>query len=655
MGKARVAPTKLTTIPRMELSAAVVAVQISDLLRKELELDSLQEYFWTDSKVVLGYINNDAKRFHIFVANRIQRIKQSTDANQWRYVTSEENPADYASRGLTAEKLMSSNWFTGPEFLWKNELPRDVKVGDIEVNDPELRKSQVHNTHTNEERSLLDRLNKFSDWTRAVKATARLKRCAKEAKGLNPRVNEASSIEERKEAEFTIIKMVQQSAFCDVMQSLKHQKEIKSNSKLHQLNPFLDEHGILRVGGRLTHAALHPHVRHPAILPKDSQISTLLIKHYHEQVCHEGRGMTMNELRSNGIWILGCNKAVSSHIYKCTKCRKFRRPTEEQRMADLPQERMETTPPFTYCGMDCFGPFYIKEGRKELKRYGLLFTCMCSRAVHVEMLDDLSTDAFINALRTFIAIRGRVRQLRSDQGTNFVGARREFAEALKEMNPEYLKEFGCEFIMNTPSASHTGGIWERQIRTIRSVLTSILDQSAQRLDSASLRTFFYEVMAIINSRPLTTEHLNDPSGPQPLTPNHILTMKSSVILPPPGEFVSEDVYLRKRWRKVQFLANVFWSRWRKEYLLNLQQRQKWHTCRRNAKVNDIVILKEDTAPRSQWKLAKVIEVHTGTDGCVRTVKLLISDSTLDRRGKRVTNPTYLERPIQKIVTLIEAD
>ncbi len=216
--------------------------------------------------------------------------------------------------------------------------------------------------------------------------------------------------------------------------------EIKSNSKLHQLNPFLDEHGILRVGGRLTHAALHPLVRHTPILPKDSQISTLLIKHYHEQVCHQGRGMTMNELRSNGIWVLGCSKPVSSHIYKCTKCRKFRRPTEEQRMADLPQECMETTPPFTYCGMDCFGHFYIKEGRKELKRYGLLFTCMCSRAVHVEMLDDLSTDAFINVLRSFIAISGCVRQLRSDQGTNFVGARREFAESLKGNESRISKE-----------------------------------------------------------------------------------------------------------------------------------------------------------------------------------------------------------------------
>ncbi len=183
--------------------------------------------------------------------------------------------------------------------------------------------------------------------------------------------------------------------------------------------------------------------------------------------------------------------------------------------------------------------FYVDDGLTSVSSASEVMPILCS-TLH------LSTDAFINALRTFIAIRGCVRQIRSDQGTNFVGARREFAEALKEINPEYLKEFGCEFIMNTPSASHTGGIWKRQIQTIRSVLTSILDQSVQKLDSDSLRNFFYEVMAIINSRLLTTEHLNDPSGAQPLMPNHILTLKSSVILPPPGEFVSEDVYLRKR-------------------------------------------------------------------------------------------------------------
>lgn len=178
-----------------------------------------------------------------------------------------------------------------------------------------------------------------------------------------------------------------------------------------------------RVGGRVPRSSLHPHIKHPAILPKKSHVSSLLIKHFHEKVQHQGRGMTVNELRSNGIWITGGSSAVVSHIYKCITCRRYRRNTQDPKMADLPEDRMEVTPPFTYCGLDCFGPFYVKEARKELKKYGLILTCMCSRANHIEMLDDLTTDAFINALRGFIAIRGNVRQLRCDQGTNFVGAK----------------------------------------------------------------------------------------------------------------------------------------------------------------------------------------------------------------------------------------
>lgn len=277
-------------------------------------------------------------------------------------------------------------------------------------------------------RSLLDHLHKFSDWSRLVKAIARLKRLAKEIKDRKSRSCEASSREERREAQLTILKMVQEATLSQEIQYLKHHKETRPKSKLHRLSPFLDDQGIIRVGGRLTHAALHPHVKHPAVLPRNSHISSLLVKHYHERVHHQGQGMTTNELRANGIWILGCSNLVSSHIYKCTRCRKYRRGLEHQRMSDLPLDQMEATPPFTFCGMDCFGPFYIKEGRKELKRYGLLLTCMCSRAIHIEMLDDLTSDAFMNALRSFIAIRGPVRQIRCDRGTNFVGASREFGE-----------------------------------------------------------------------------------------------------------------------------------------------------------------------------------------------------------------------------------
>lgn len=224
----------------------------------------------------------------------------------------------------------------------------------------------------------------------------------------------------------TVIKLVQETAFSHEIKCLQQHEVIETRdkvNKLHKLSPFLDDQGILRVGGRLKHAALHSNIKFPAIMPRDSHVSMLLVKHYHEKTYHQGRGITMNELRANGYWILGCSKVVSSQIYRCIRCRKFRRRTEQQKMADLPEDRMEATPPFTYCGMDCFGPFYVKEGRKELKRYGLLITCMCSRAVHIEMLDDLSTDAFINALRAFIAIRGSVRQMRCDQGTNFVGTK----------------------------------------------------------------------------------------------------------------------------------------------------------------------------------------------------------------------------------------
>lgn len=658
MGKSRVSPTKVTTIPRLELSAAVVAVRTSEMLRNELEIQDLQEYFWTDSTVVLGYINNDARRFQVFVANRIQRIKSSTKPEQWFHVASEDNPADHASRGLTAEQLKTSNWFSGPKFLWQKDLPDRVrKVEEVKEDDPELRKALVLSTKARETRSLLDRLEKFSDWSRVVQAVARLKRRVKEHKADKQRNNESTSLEERKEAEIAIIKLVQEEEFPDEIKSLKVKKVIckTKHSKLYKLCPFLDEEGILRVGGRLSQATLHPYVKHPAILPRNSHISDLIIKHFHERVHHQGRGMTVNELRANGLWILGCSSAVSSHIFKCVKCRKYRRCTEEQKMGNLPEDRMERSPPFTYTGIDCFGPIHVKEGRKNIKRYGLLLTCLCSRAIHIETLDDMTTDAFINALRAFIAIRGNVRQLRSDQGTNFIGARREFAELMKGMDEDRVKALGCEFLMNPPAASHMGGVWERQIRTIRSVLTAILDQSAQRLDSSSLRTFLYEVMAIINSRPLTVEHLNDPSSPEPLTPNHILTMKSTIILPPPGQFIKEDLYLQKRWRRVQYLANEFWIRWKKEYLLSLQPRQKWQKNRRNLKVNDIVLLKDDQAPRNEWKLARITAVYPGSDDRVRKVRLLVSDTTFNEKGKSITKTVLLERPVHKLVTLLEAD
>ena len=280
----------------------------------------------------------------------------------------------------------------------------------------------------------------------------------------------------------------------------------------------------------------------------------------------------MNRIRAAGYWIVGCSRVVRSYISKCVLCRKWRSNLQTQKMATLPEDRVEPAEPFSYCAVDLFGPFLIKEGRKELKRYGVLFTCMASRAVHIETANSLSTDSFINCLRRMMAIRGPIRQLRCDQGTNFVGAKSEFQREYEKMDHKKIESFlnskGCddiEFKMNVPSASHMGGVWERQIRSARSILLVLMEQSGTQLDDESLRTFLYETASIINSRPLTVDNLNDPMSLRPLTPNHILTMKSTVILPPPGNFVREDMYLRKKWRRVQYMLDQFWTAERKNF------------------------------------------------------------------------------------------
>ncbi|XP_071488837.1 uncharacterized protein [Diadema antillarum] len=328
-------------------------------------------------------------------------------------------------------------------------------------------------------------------------------------------------------------------------------------------------------------------------------------------------------------------------------------------MANLPEDRTEPTPPFTNVGMDCFGPFTVKRGRSEIKQYGLIFTCFCSRGVHIEMLDDMSTDSFINALRCFIALRGAVRQVRCDQGTNFVGARNEFQAALKELDNKkietYLADRQCEFVFNVPQSSHAGGVWERQIRTIRSIVRATIDMCPGRLTDSVLRTFFYEAIAIVNSRPLATVNMNDPRADAPLTPNHLLTMKGKVPLPPPGQFPPVDMYryTKKAWRRVQSLLEQFWSRWKRECLLSLQQRKKWTKPRRNLEVGDIVLVIDYETPRMQWPLAMVTLANPDDDVLVRQVHLRVGTKNLDKEGRPVGRLSEFRRPMQKLILLVE--
>jgi hypothetical protein len=271
----------------------------------------------------------------------------------------------------------------------------------------------------------------------------------------------------------------------------------------------------------------------------------------------------------------------------------------------------------------------------------------------------LDTDSFLNALRRFLSIRGPIRTLRCDQGTNFIGGIKELQDNEVNVDETKLRKFlsdnSCDYITNFPCSSHHGGVWERQIKTVRSIFNSLLSSQGTQLDDESLRTLMCEASNIINSRPLSVENLNDPTCLSPITPNQLLHMKTSVVVPPPGDFQNADLYSRKRWRRVQYMVNEFWIRWRKAYLSQLQTRNKWQRNKRDMKAGDVVLIYDETLPRSQWKLGRVAEVYPGSDGKVRKVKVLVGDPGLTKTGIRTKPSKFLDRPINKLVLLVEND
>jgi hypothetical protein len=404
-------------------------------------------------------------------------------------------------------------------------------------------------TESKEKPDVLASLKRLSSWSKMKRVVALCLNIKRVAAGLlKPH---QLSPAELQAAEDVIVKIVQTQSFSQDMELLSAESPVLRTSSLAKLDPFLDQQGILRVGGRLKSSSLPYHIKHPALLPKDHPVTNAILHYFHRKTAHQGRSTTLHEARNHGFWIVNAGHAIGKIVANCVVCRKKRGLTSVQKMSDLPTDRLERCPPFTNVGADFFGPFIVKEGRKELKRWGCIFTCLYSRAIHLEVATTLSTDGFINVLRRFISLRGAVKKLRSDQGTNFVGANNELKAALNEMDcakvKRYLADQGCEFVFNPANASHMGGVWERPIRTVRSVLSSLLRDLGSQLDDDSLRTLMAEAAAIVNSRPLSVDNLNDPKDPIPISPNHLLTQKTSVVVPPPGDFQRTDVYSRKRW------------------------------------------------------------------------------------------------------------
>ena len=381
-----------------------------------------------------------------------------------------------------------------------------------------------------------------------------------------------------------IIQFCQRRKFLEELLCLEKGQNVKKSSHLYKLCPRLED-GVLHVGGRLSKAALPLESKHLIILAKDLHISTLLLKNIHQEVGHSGRNHILSKLREK-YWMTGVSTAIRRVLSKCTTCRRLNVNPVYRQMADFPTERLKPDePPFTCVGVDYFGPFEMRS-RSTVKRYGVIFTCLALRAIHIEVAPSLDTDSFINALRRFISRSGQVRELRSDNRTNFVGAERELKTAIAKWNQaqvhDVLLQKGIKCTFNPPAGSHHGGVWERLIRSVRKVLNSTL--KVQRLDEEGLHTVVCEVEAIIDSRPITKAY-TDPNDLEALTPKHLLLLKNQASLPP-GEFQAADPNAQRRWRQVQYISDLFWKCKTKEYLPLLQGRQRWTGVQRNLVTGD---------------------------------------------------------------------
>ncbi|XP_062602313.1 uncharacterized protein LOC134264026, partial [Saccostrea cucullata] len=643
LGKSKLAPAHGHTVPLLELCAAVLASEIANIVTDNLDsrIDHLQ--FYSDSRIVLGYLYNTSRRFYTYVSNRVQKVLKLAPASHWTYVQSAKNPADIGSRSISARDLQSSEWIKGPDILSSVQDDKE-EFHLVDADHDSNVRPQLSTLMTVTKRPFgIERFQRFSTWKSLVNAISILRYVVLRRHGVHC---DRFSSHFRRTTEISIFKLVQQETFHQEIANLHEGKAISKNSSIVNLDPYLDDDSILRVGGRLRSAEIDHNFKNPCIISR-SHIARLLISHQHDMVQHQGRHYTEGAVRSAGYWIVGCKKLVSSVIYNCVICRKLRGRLEHQKMADLPSVRVCQSPPFTYVGVDMFGHWEVvtrktRGGSANSKRWAILFTCLSSRASHIEVVEDMSSSAFINALRRFIAIRGRVAEFRSDRGTNFVGSID--ALGISAVNVEdptfktFLTKNGCSWIFNAPHSSHMGGVWERVIGLARRILDAILlKQPKRQLTHDVLVTLMAEVTAILNNRPLVPVSM-DPHNPLVLTPNMLLTQKSVADVPPFQELDIRDMYVSS-WKHVQVIAQQFWKRWHTEYLQLLQQRRKWTDSKDNLQI-DVVLLREKEAHRNDWSMGVINRTFPDEDGKVRKIEV-----RTNRGGQLV----HYVRPITEVV------
>jgi hypothetical protein len=633
--KSHLAPIKGTlTIPKLELQGAVMAVRLFTLLKESIHFN--EAVFWTDALTVLRYINNEEKKWKIFVANRISEIREHTEPTQWRYVPSHLNPADDATRGLQVQMLCdSSRWLNGPDFLCQSEnhWPVQPQISSVVDHDEELRRPSASTfltartlTKTPANVGNLIKVEDYSSWFRLLRHTAWILRAIKNFKAsiskTSPVRKKYLSTSELQDAQLALVRVAQYDCFPQELKSLQAQEPLLERSSILSLNPIYDaELDVIRVGGRLRKAPDIVSAKHQLLLPYTHHVTRLIARDMHFKLAHCGPEHLISALRQT-FWPVKCRQMVKSVIFSCMDCKRRTVQPRVPLMADLPLPRLNGfTRPFQFTGLDFFGPMTAKRARSRVKRWGCIFTCMTTRAIHLELVDSLSTDDFIMPLRCFVSRRGIPSEIYSDNGTNLRGAERELGDNFKQLDQDKIHDFllrnNTEWHFITPHAPHFGGVWESLVKSVKKALKAVLKE--QVVTESVLRTTLIEVEAIINSRPLTYNS-SDANDLTALTPGHFLhggaTYTGNI-----GKFPPQDVCNRKRWRQTQVLVDHIWKRWLREYLPNLTVRRCWKSEQPNLHPNDLVLMMEENLPRGQWPLGRIVEVLPSDDDRVRTVKV----------------------------------
>ncbi|KAL0895211.1 hypothetical protein ABMA27_013649 [Loxostege sticticalis] len=623
--KARVAPIKAQTIPRLELQACLIGARLATTIIREHRWQPHRVVYWTDSRTVLHWINNDRVRYPPYVAHRLNEISELTEPEQWKWVPTRDNVADDATRIVNDVKCKDDRWFIGPSFLYENEdsWPSLNVIDDCDIG----RHDDIVLNVTNVEWSVPD-AGRFSKHERLVRAMAYvllfIDKCLR-------RANEMSMTHIRK-AEDWLVKRAQSETFGEDIERLRRGQNLKMSSRIRKLDPFIDEDGVLRARGRTRAAGVSAPDTTPVILDGSHPYARLLCNREHRRAHHSHNERVVNDIRQR-YWILRLRPAVRAVAYKCAFCRMRKTKPVRPIIGDLPRARLEAfTRPFSNCGLDYFGPMTVTVGRRHEKRWGALFTCLTTRAVHIEIVSSLSTDSAIMALRRMGARRGWPQVMYSDNATNFRGADKELREAVTEWEPslrDYALTQRIEWLYISPGAPHQGGAWERMIRSVKSALRVTLNEKAPR--DEVLHTLLVEVEHTMNARPLTHVPVSA-DDPEALTPNHFL-VGGSHGLPITGPC---ETATKKTWRVAQALADEYWRRWLKEYLPELIPRRGARDVNEAAiKPGDLVIVADHTLPRNVWPRGVVTQVHPGPDGGVRNVEVRTKGGVFRRPASRL--------------------